>query len=74
VGTVGGVNLLPRNGQQWVGSLSLEYDGNGTRKRRVVYGATKLEVQEKLRQLQTEALTGTLSNAGRLTVGDYLER
>jgi integrase len=59
---------------QWVGSVSLGYDGNGKRKRRVVYGASKQEVQEKLRQLQTESLAGTLSDVGRLTVGEYLQR
>ncbi|MFI5458830.1 MAG: tyrosine-type recombinase/integrase, partial [Isosphaerales bacterium] len=39
-----------------------------------VYGATKQEVQEKLRQLQVEATNGTLSDVARLTVGDYLQR
>jgi integrase len=60
--------------QQWVGSLSLGYDGNGKRKRRTVYGSTKKAVQDKLHQLQNESSSGTLSDAGTLTVGDYLQR
>jgi integrase len=60
--------------KQWVGSISLGYDGAGSRKRRVVYGGSKQEVQEKLRQLQIKAAAGTLSDAARLTVGDYLQR
>jgi len=57
---------------QWVASLSLGYDGNGKRKRRVVYGATKQEVQEKLRQLQHDAATGKLADAGSITVQEWL--
>jgi integrase len=60
--------------KQWVGSVSLGYDGTGKRKRRVVYGASKKEVQEKLQRLQNGALTGSLADAGRLTVGEYLDR
>ena len=56
--------------QQWVGSLSLGYDAKGKRKRRTVYGATKQEVQEKLRQLQN----GKLGPAERLAVAHYLQR
>jgi integrase len=60
--------------KQWVGSISLGYNGDGKRKRRVVYGVTKQEVQEKLRDLHTRALSGTLGEVGRLTVGEYLQR
>jgi integrase len=59
---------------QWAGSVSLGYDGAGKRKRRTVYGASKQEVQVKLRELQSNASVGSLSDAGRLTVGDYLQR
>jgi integrase len=59
---------------QWVGIISLGYDGHGRRKRRAVYGQTKAEAQEKMQKLQTQALTGTLSDTGRLKVGDYLQR
>ena len=59
---------------QWVGSLSLGYDGNGKRKRRTVYGASKKEVQDKLHQLQNQTMVGLSLGAGRLTVGDYIQR
>jgi integrase len=59
---------------QWVGSISLGYDGDGKRKRRTVYGATKREVQDKIQALQGQALTGSLPTAARLTVGEYLDR
>jgi integrase len=60
--------------QQWVGSVSLGYDGQGKRKRKVVYGATKKEVQEKVGQLQHDAVNGRLADASRMTVADYLTR
>jgi integrase len=52
----------------------LEYRPDGRRKRRIVYGETKKEAQEKLRKLQAEADAGTLADAGKLTVGEYLAR
>jgi integrase len=58
----------------WVTSVSLGYDGQGKRKRKVVYGSSKKEVQDELRRVQTESVAGTLSDVGRLTVGDYLQR
>lgn len=60
--------------QQWVGSVSLGYDGNGKRKRRTVYGKTKAEVAEKLRKLQNDAADGTMSDSGKLTVGEFVQR
>jgi integrase len=64
--------IYQRADGQWVASLSLGYDGSGKRKRRVVYGATKQEVQEKLRQLQHDASTGKLADAGSITVQEWL--
>jgi integrase len=68
----GGINQRPDG--RWEARVSLGYDGTGKRKRISVYGATKAEVQEKLRQLQTDAATGRLSDAGNLTVGQFLDR
>src|SRR5438270_13946661 len=58
----------------WTASVSLGYDDSGKRKRRVLYGASKAEVQEKLRQVQTDAVSGHLPEAGALTVKQWLER
>jgi integrase len=64
--------IFQRGDGQWAACLSLGYDEKGRRKRRVVYGKTKQEVQEKLRQLQVGAASGALPEASQLTVGQYL--
>ena len=56
----------------WVGTLSLGYDGVGMRKRKTVYGQTKKEVLDKLRELQNSAATGRLAHAGNITVGAFI--
>lgn len=56
----------------WCASVSMGYDGNGKRKRRVVNGKTKQEVQQKLRELQIAADRGQLPAANRITVGQFL--
>jgi integrase len=58
----------------WVGSLSLGYNAEGRRVRKTVYGATKAEVAEKLRQLQAEHDAGRLVETEELTTGEYLNR
>jgi integrase len=50
----------------------LGYDGNGKRKRRTVYGSSKAEVQEKLRQLQQQNDQGRLVDAPSTTVAAFL--
>jgi integrase len=60
--------------KQWVGTISLGYDGEGKRKRRAVYGASKREVQEKIQALQGKALSGANLDVVKLTVGAFLER
>jgi integrase len=52
----------------------LGFDGNGRRKRRVVYGESKGEVQEKLRRLQHDVDRGVDVLAEQLTVGQWLTR
>jgi len=58
----------------WVGSVSLGLDGNGNRRRRVVYGKTKTIAMTKLRELQTAAHRGQLGDVVKLTVGEYLRQ
>src|SRR5438034_1153199 len=58
--------------QRWVGSISVGYTGEGRRRRRTVYGATKQEVQDKLRELQNDAASGKTADAGKQTVAQYL--
>lgn len=57
----------------WCGSLTVGYDSVGHRKRRVVYGKTKTEVQKKLLELQSASAAGTLADPKRMRLGDYLK-
>jgi len=50
----------------WVGSVSLPKDGEGKRRRRIVYGTTKQEALDKLKQLGL----GTIPEPGTMTVGN----
>jgi integrase len=65
-------SIYQRADGQWVGVVSLGYDDRGKRKRRVVYGASKKEVQEGLRQLQIDHSLGRLTDASKFTVSDFL--
>lgn len=56
----------------WAGYLTVGYDENGKRRRRVVYGRSKAEVLEKLARLQADVLTGLLTEPQRLTVAQFL--
>jgi integrase len=56
----------------WVGTISLGYDGTGKRKRKVVYGQSKKEVLDKLRELQNSAASGRLPDGGNITVGGFI--
>jgi integrase len=58
----------------WTAGISLGYDGSGKRRRRFVYGSSKKEVQDRLGTLQASAISGTLTDAGQITVGEFLER
>lgn len=56
----------------WVGALSLGLDGHGKRRRKVVYGVTKKEVQDQLRDQQNRAADGRVPDAGKITLGQHL--
>jgi integrase len=67
-------SIYQRADGQWTGSISIGYDANGKRRRRTVYGATKGEVQEKLRKLQLDAASGIVKTPEREQLADYLSR
>lgn len=67
-------SVFQRADGRWCGVVSLGYGGDGKRRRKVVYGDTKTGVQQELRKLQTSADAGTLGDAGRLTVGEWMTR
>jgi hypothetical protein len=51
----------------WEGSISLGYDAVGKRRRITVYGGTKKDVQNKLRDQQTDLGKGVDVTAGRIS-------
>lgn len=59
---------------RWLASVVIGRDATGKRKRKVCYGWTKAEVQEKLAKLIPQAQDGTLANLSDLTVGAYFDR
>jgi integrase len=55
------------------GTVSLGFVG-GKRRRKTVYGATKTACLEEMDRLRAQARAGTVPDAGRVTVGQLLER
>jgi integrase len=60
-------SIYRRSDGQWTGSLSVRQPLGG-RKRRVVYGKTQRDVQEKVAKLRGDALGGLPIITGRVTV------
>jgi integrase len=63
-------SIFKREDGTWCASVSAGYNAAGRRRRRTVYGKTKGEVQEKLREEQLSRVPET----ARITVGEYLDR
>ncbi len=61
--------IYRRNDGLWCCSISAGYREDGRRRRKVIYGKSKLEVQQKLREIQRQGFIET----SRLTVGRYLD-
>lgn len=74
-GSVFSRDLVQKDGTpytRWEGHISLGKDGNGKRKRTIVYGASQAEVVQKLETLKRQVATGTLQDDKR-TLKEYLE-
>lgn len=54
--------------KKWVGQYRVGVDANGKTKKKTIYGKTKKEVKDKLKQLQAEILTGVYVAPSQLTV------
>lgn len=65
-------SISQRTNGRWEAKITVGYDGNGKRIRRAVYGDTKQEVQDKLRELQGQAQAGTLVDQSGITLAEYL--
>lgn len=66
--------VFKRADGRWVGSVSLGFDQHGKRIRKVVYGKTQKEVNDKLDDLKQQRKHGTKSIVGKDTVEGYLQR
>jgi len=64
-GRGGGSISFRKDRNIWQGVITIGYDAAGKRKRRVVYGKTRREVQEKITRLQGQQLDGTLGEFPR---------
>lgn len=54
--------------KKWVGQITLGYDENGNRKRKTVYGSTKSEVKQKLKQIEIGVFTGEFVDKSNITI------
>jgi integrase len=66
-------SIFQRGDGYWVAVLSSGFDGTGKRRRKTVYGKTKKEVQDKLKDEGYSLARGTSLDAGKITLADYLE-
>jgi integrase len=62
-----------KSDSRWCATVNVGYDDKGKRRRVAIYGDTKKAVQDELLRLQSRKLSGTLSQVGRQTVGQYLD-
>ena len=67
-------NVYKRSDGRWVGRLSLGFDQDGKRLRKVVYGLTQKEVNGKLDNLKQQRKHGAKSIVGKDTLAGYLQR
>jgi integrase len=67
-------SIFQRADGRWVASVTIGFNEVGKCQRKTVYGWTKKEVQDKLTALQSRKLDGTLGDAGRQTVAEFLNR
>jgi integrase len=67
-------SIYQRADGYWCANVSAGYSDAGKRRRKTVYGSTKKEVQDKLRQLATEVAAGSPIEAQKLTIAEYLDR
>lgn len=54
--------------KKWIGQITLGYDESGNRKRKTVYGSTKSEVKQKLRQIEIGIYTGDFVDKSNITI------
>jgi integrase len=65
-------SISQRTDGLWEAKVSLGYDGTGKRRRKTVYGKTKVEVQEKLRKLHNAVVGGLVEDTDHLTLAMFV--
>lgn len=63
--------VYERNGR-WCATITIGYDEHGRRRRRTISAGTKAEILQKLAKLQGQKIDGTLSEAVRKNVAQWL--
>jgi integrase len=66
--------IYQRTDGYWCANVSAGYSDIGMRRLKTVYGATKGEVQGKLRQIAIEVASGSPVEAQKLTLAEFLDR
>ncbi|MEX0702296.1 MAG: site-specific integrase [Planctomycetales bacterium] len=61
-----------QRGGRWCATITVGYNERGERKRRTISGATKVEVLQKLAKLQGQKVDGTLTEAVKMTVAQWM--
>jgi integrase len=66
-------SIQKRPDGKWRATISLGVGPNGKRRRKDIYGASRAEVQKKLRKAQSANDAGKLPTSNKTTVSEYLE-
>lgn len=65
--------IYKRADGRWCGALCIGYDAEGKMRRRVLYGKTKKEVQEKIAVLQQHSMQGKSIEPQKITVDEHFQ-
>lgn len=63
-----------QNKRLWVGQIATGKDNNGKIKRKTVYGKTKAEVKQKLKQVEVDIYTGNFLDNDEITIKQLAEQ
>src|SRR5690625_3321575 len=66
-------SIYRRKDGRWVGAITFGYTQEGKARRRVVYGKTKTEAQNKMSELMNEHRMGRNIEINRITVGEHFD-
>jgi integrase len=67
-------SIYQRAGGTWCATISVGYDSQGKRKRRTIFGESKLAVQNKLAKIAGEVAHRRDIEPQRVKLGEYLDR